>query len=106
MVRDRGDIVSVKPKNGKAYALGEAFTILDEQKITPYQFWGYCTNPKTNPLFPKLICSRATFFRKYKLYKSTGKLPSTEDFGIQIGAPQTLQNGQLAELNRELSNTN
>ena len=64
-----------------------------------------CTDKNVNPIHPKLLCSRSTFFKKYSVYKSSGVLPDQDDFGDKVGKPQTVKDRNVKDLNNDLKMT-
>ena len=58
-----------------------------------------------NPNNPKLVCSRRSFFRRYKLFLTTDVLSTAEDQGIAVGKPQYVADKSIKLLNADIDQT-
>ena len=54
---------------------------------------------------PRIGCCRMTLYRRYNKYKNDGILPNEIDCGAKMGAPQSIEDGEIAILNTTLSVT-
>ena len=73
--------------------------------MKPNIFYKLTTDAEMNPIHPKLLCGRSTFFRRFASFQKTKLIPEDHDYGIAVGAPQTLHDGNLRMLNEDLKNT-
>ena len=95
----------LNPVNGKTFTLKEVFLFLENEGITSNKFFSMCSNPRDNPLHPKLLCSLSTFQRRYKNFKTTRVYPNDTDEGIQVGARQAVKDKDVHLLNKALEKT-
>ena len=63
------------------------------------------TDSKLNPRHPELFCYYPSLYRRYKQYQTTNRLPSPEDYGIQVGAPPIITDHCLKKLSTTVDNT-
>ena len=68
-------------------------------------FYTYATNSSIHPEHPLLLCSHATFFRRYKYYMTTNILPTGEDKGLAVGRPQYCTENSRKKLNDDIKST-
>ena len=90
------------PTNRQCCNLREAFSIIDDKKISVHQLYKLSIQNIVRPL---LICSRTTFYSKYSRYTTTGILPLVEDEWLNVGRTCLIGNNNLSLLNGELSST-
>ena len=61
------------------------------------------TDKEKNPKHPRLICHKATFYRRWNKFKATGILPPPDDYGISPGARPMLRDKHIPKLNNFLN---
>ena len=83
----------------------ESIIIMESQNITAYKFWKLCTDKSNNLTHPRLVCSKSTLYKHYQTYNNTTQLPAEDDYGISVGAHQTIKSNKLCELNESISQT-
>ena len=77
-------ILNYIPKNGSQFSLLEAFQLMDTEDITPDLFYKTASITKVRSDKPKLMCHRATFYRRWKKYISENVKPSPNDYCITM----------------------
>ena len=97
--------INIKSADGRAFTLKAAFVFITESSMKPNIFYKLTTDAEMNPIHPKLLCGRSTFFRRFASFQKTKLIPEDHDYGIAVGAPQTLHDGNLRMLNEDLKNT-
>ena len=75
---------------------------ITREEITYNIFNNLATDPIFNPVNHKILCSRATFFRRYKMY---GELPAFKYYGCSTGSRLIIVDLSIKELNKYLKNT-
>ena len=97
--------IDILPDNGIDFTLREVYLYIDKTNSNPNEFFELGTDPILNLRHPKVLCSSSNFYNKYKYYTTSGVILSLVDSEIQVGAPKTVLDINLKELNKDIDTT-
>ena len=99
------DMVELIPPDRVTFTLREDFLYMKSHKMTANIFSDLVIHERLNPKHLKILYHRASFYYKYKRFKTTGILPQIEDKGLQADAQQLCVDKQLKLFNSDVNAT-